>query len=141
MHFKTFISNLRFSGNHSIAMTEIRCFGGKQKITCFQTKKKWVSQNTQKGMVPWLEIYFFIPKTYVKTLNFVLKLRSLKKKKKNEIHTFWNGHKLKLVLHEHWHKLTQGCQQNNLQSPQEILWKFQLKVITRTIVTRKGKIV
>ena len=60
--------------------------------------KKWVSQNMEKGMVPWLEIYFFISKTNLETLNFVLKF---KKFLKNEIHTLWNGHKLKLVSHEH----------------------------------------
>ena len=46
--------------------------------------KKWVPQNMQKGMVPWLEIYFFISETNVETLSFVLKLSFLK----NEIHTF-----------------------------------------------------
>ena len=52
----------------------------------------------QKGMVPWLEIYFLISKTNLETLNFVLKLRSFLKK---EIHTFWNSQKLKLVSYEH----------------------------------------
>ena len=51
----------------------------------------------QKGMVPWLEIYLLISKTNLETLNFVLKLRSFKKK---EIHTFWNGQKLKLVSYD-----------------------------------------
>ena len=50
----------------------------KTKNVCFQ--KKWVSQNMQKEMVPWLEICFFISKTNLETLNFVLKLRTFLKK-------------------------------------------------------------
>ena len=57
-------------------MTEIGRFKGKQKMHVF---KKWVPQNMQKGMVPWLEIYFFISETNVETLSFVLKLSFLKK--------------------------------------------------------------
>ena len=81
LHFKTFISNLWLSGNHSIAVAEIWRFEGKQKIDVF---KKMGFTNMQKGMVPWLEIYFLISKTNLETFNFVLKLRSLKK---IEIHT------------------------------------------------------
>ena len=129
--FKTFISNVWLSGNHSIAMVEIWCFEGKQKMLFF---KKWVSQNMQKGMVPWLEIYFLISKTNLEILNFVLKFRSLK-----IIIIIWNSYLLERsqvktcfvwVVTQVNSKVS--VQQSNLQSLQENLWKFQLKVITGT---------
>ena len=45
-------------------------------------RKKWVSENKHKRIVPSLEIYYFIKlfsKTNPETLNFVMKLRGLKK--------------------------------------------------------------
>ena len=55
--------------------------------------KQWVSQTMQNRIVPLLKNYFFTSKTNLETMNFILKFQ----KKKKEIHTFWNGHKLKLV--------------------------------------------
>ena len=45
-------------------------------------RKKWASENKHKRIVLSLEIYFFIKlfsKTNPETLNFVMKLRGLKK--------------------------------------------------------------
>ena len=93
--------------------------------------KKWVSKNMQKGMVPLLKIYFFISKTNLETLSFVLKLRSFFKK--------WNSYLLERsqvktcfvwALAQANSKVS--VQQSNLQSLLENLWKFQLKVITGT---------
>ena len=108
-------------------MTEIWRFKGKQKMHVF---KKWVPQNMQKGIVPWLEIYFFTSKTNVETLSFVLKLSFLKK---------WNSYFLEWSQVETcfiW-ALTQAnsivsVQQSNLKSSWKNLWKLQHKVITGT---------
>ena len=43
--------------------------------------KQWVSQTMQNRMVPSLENYFFTSKTNLDKMNFILKLRSFKKKK------------------------------------------------------------
>ena len=57
--------------------------------------KQWVSQTMQNRMVPSLENYFFTSKTNLETMNFILKLRSFKKKKRKKfipsgMVTSWN---------------------------------------------------